>query len=140
MRGYTRVVLMGNMVHDPQLKATPQGKPMLSVAVAVNETRGSGAERKETVHYFDVAMFGKTAENVAAYKHKGDPLLVSGTLAQSRWEDNAGKKRSKVGVIAQEVHFLPRGNGARGDHGAEVPAAVGEVFPGASMGEEEIPF
>jgi single-strand DNA-binding protein len=129
MRGFNKVIIAGNMVHDPEIKETG-GKPRLSVAIAVNYTSGSGTEKKEGVYYFDVTMFGPLAENVAKYKKKGDPLLIEGILVQQRWETDGGQKRSKVGIIARDVQFLNRGGQGQGLAEDEPPP----------VGDEEIPF
>lgn len=124
MRGFNKVIIAGNLVADPEIKET-NGLSRVSVAVAVNYSKKSGETRKEGVYYFDVAMFGAMAENLAKYKKKGDPILVEGSLVQQRWETPEGQKRQKVGIVAREVHFLPRSGQGPG-HEDEPPPMVEE--------------
>ena len=141
MRGFNSVTIAGNIVRDPELN-TEGSTPRLAISVAVNYQSGSGAMKKNGVYYFDVTLFGLSAESTAKYKRKGDPVLVSGMLVQQRWDDKGtGQKRSKVSILAREVHFLNRGIGQPEHPLCDMPGAVADAFPEASpVGEDDILF
>lgn len=106
-------VFMGNLVREPELKHLPSGMAVLETGVAVNKTWKDKAtgEKKEKVAFIDVTWWGRNAENVAKYFHKGDRILVEGELDQDSWTDKAmGAKRSKLKVQGSRFHFLPRGH------------------------------
>ena len=95
------VCLVGNLTRDPELKETPNGKPVLNFTVAVNE-RGN----KEHTNFIPVTCWGKLAELVAEYQTKGNKVVVEGRLHQDNWETEEGEKRSAVKVVAENVDFL----------------------------------
>jgi len=146
MQAFNKVILVGNIVSDPEVKYLSSGMAHVSISLALNSVRGKGAQKKEHVDYIDVAIYDKLAENVAKYRKKGDPILVDGKLAQQRWEDKAtGQKRSKVGVIAWSVLFLNRGQKQdrvfNPDDTGAVPSGVSDAFPDAQLVDEgDIPF
>ncbi|MEK6814087.1 MAG: single-stranded DNA-binding protein [Nitrospirota bacterium] len=133
MASYNKVILMGNLTRDPEVRFTPQGTPVANFSVAVNRKYKQGDELKEEVGFFDVVVFGKQAENCGQYLAKGRSVLVEGRLQQRRWETDDGQKRSKVEVVAQSVQFLSPPGGGRG--GAE---SAPESAEGAA--DEEVPF
>ena len=112
MASYNKVILMGNLTRDPEVRFTPQGTPVANFSVAVNRKYKQGDELKEEVGFFDVVVFGKQAENCGQYLAKGRSVLVEGRLQQRRWETDDGQKRSKVEVVAQSVQFLSPPAGA----------------------------
>lgn len=123
------VCIQGNLTRDPELSYTPKGTALCKFSIAHNEQWG---EKKE-VHYFDVDVWGKTAENVAKFKKKGDAVIVEGTLKQDRWDDKTtGAKRSRVKIVAFKVHFLGggkrEGQGEDGAPGAASAPQQGEDF------------
>lgn len=108
MASYNKVILMGNLTRDPELKYLPSGKAVARIGLAVNRkwTSESG-EKKEEVTFVDVDAFGRTAENVGQYMRKGSALMVEGRLRLDQWDDKkTGEKRSKLGVVADSVQFL----------------------------------
>lgn len=142
MNGISKVIIAGNLVHDPAVKYTDGGAAWCTISVAVNlpKKTASGAWSSE-VHYFDAVVWGRQAEALAQHRKKGDPVLVDGTLTQSRWETNDGQKRSKVVIAARSVNFLPRGKSDAGASGDGIPHNVGQAFPDAEpVADEEIPF
>jgi single-strand DNA-binding protein len=108
MSSYNKVILVGNLTRDPELKYTPKGTAAAKVGMAVNRKwRTETGESKEEVTFVDIDMFGKTAENVAQYMRKGSSMLVEGRLRLDSWDDKqTGQKRSKLGVVAENVQFL----------------------------------
>ncbi|MFM2295298.1 MAG: Helix-destabilizing protein [Verrucomicrobiota bacterium] len=123
MASFNKVILMGNLTRDPELRYTPKGTAIAKIGLAVNRVwTNEAGEKKEEVTFIDVDVFGRTAENVGQYMRKGRPLLVEGRLKLDQWDDKAtGAKRSKLGVIAETVQFLGSPAGEGGAAGA--PAA-----------------
>ena len=123
MASFNKVILVGNLTRDPELRYTPKGMAIAKVGVAVNRnwTSESG-EKKEEVTFVDVDIFGRTAENVAQYMRKGRPILIEGRLRLDQWDDKqTGQKRSKLGVVGEVVQFLGSPGGGGGEGGSEAP-------------------
>jgi len=133
---FNKIILIGNLTKDPELRYSPQGTPVSSFTIAVNSNFKSG-DQKETL-FIDVVVFGKTAEACGQYLSKGRPVLVEGRLRERRWEYE-GQRRSKCEVVAQTVRFLARRE-AQGTS-FETPAATPEDFgpPPEESGDVE-PF
>src|SRR5471032_2008216 len=119
MASFNQVTLLGNLTRDPELRYTPQGVAVCDIALAVNRkfTKKDG-EKVDEVAYVDVTFWNKLAEIAAEFLIKGRPVLVSGRLAQDRWEEEGtGKKRSKLRVVAETLQFL--GSGSKDDTAPE---------------------
>ena len=120
MNSFNRVILLGNLTRDPEVRYIPSGTAVASFAIAVNRRYKQGDEMKDEVSYIDIVVFGKTAENCGQYLNKGDAILVEGRLQQRRWDDkDSGQKRSKVEVVAQTVNFMPKRSGQAAGQGGE---------------------
>ncbi|MBF0318734.1 MAG: single-stranded DNA-binding protein [Nitrospirae bacterium] len=104
---YNKVIFLGNLTRDPELRYSPQGTAVANFAIAINSRTKQGDEWKDEVLFMDVAVFGKQAENCGEYLSKGNGVLVEGRLRERKWEAE-GQKRSKFEVIAQTVRFLPK--------------------------------
>lgn len=102
-----RVMLVGNLTRDPELRQTGSGMSVLSFSLAVNESRKNQSSGKWEDHpnYFDCTMFGKRAEGVSKYLSKGMKIAIDGSLRWSQWERD-GQKRSKVDVIINDLEFI----------------------------------
>ena len=124
MASFNKVILVGNLTRDPELRYTPKGTAIAKIGVAVNRVWTSEAgEKKEEVTFIDVDVFGRTAENVGQYMRKGRPILIEGRLRLDQWDDKqTGQKRSRLGVVAETVQFLGSAQGGGGDGGAPAPA------------------
>ena len=112
MANYNRVILMGNLTRDPELKFTPSGTPVCNFGMAVNRvynTRETG-ERKEEVCFVDVTAWGRESEIVAEYTAKGSPLFIEGRLTFHQWETEDGQRRSKLTVTVERVQLMRHGN------------------------------
>ena len=107
---FNQVTLMGNLVRDPEIKFTDTGNPVGSFSIALNDTwKDKQGERQEYVNYIDCEVWGKTAESISEYFKKGDPIIISGSLKQQRWQDKeTDQKRSKVVVRVHGFTFIPR--------------------------------
>ena len=123
MASFNKVILMGNLTRDPELRYTPKGTAIAKVGLAVNRVwTNEAGEKKEEVTFVDVDIFGRTAENVGQYMRKGRPMLVEGRLKLDQWDDKqTGQKKSRLGVVAETVQFLGSAPGA-GEGGGAAPA------------------
>lgn len=110
MANYNRVVLMGNLCRDPEMRYTSSGMAVASFGLAINRK----SKDKKEVDFFDISAWDKTAELCNQYLEKGSGVLIEGRLKQERWEDDGGNKRSKIVVVASAVQFLSRGQ--KGDN------------------------
>ncbi|MBU1726514.1 MAG: single-stranded DNA-binding protein [Candidatus Omnitrophica bacterium] len=110
MASYNKVLLMGNLTKDPELRYTPQGAAVANLRMAVNRKyRNKNQELKEEVCFITAVVWNKQAETCNQYLHKGSPVFVEGRLQSRSWEDNAGQKRSVIEVRAERVQFLGSG-------------------------------
>jgi single-strand DNA-binding protein len=149
MASINRVVLVGNLTRDPELRQTPNGKSVCTLGLAVNERyKNESGEWVEKPNYFDIVVWGAQAENCERYLSKGRPIAVDGRLSYRSWEAQDGSKRSKVEVIANTVQFL----GSRQESGMSEGAPVTSGAPSglnpdtsdfdspASTNDDDIPF
>ncbi len=104
---FNRIILIGNLTKDPEVRYTPGGTPVATIRLAVTSKYKQGDDMKEDTLFIDAVTFGKQAEIAGQYLSKGSPVLVEGRLRERRWESE-GTQRSKVEVIASSVRFLPR--------------------------------
>src|SRR5262245_22679843 len=121
MANFNKVILVGNLTRDPELRYTPKGMAIAKVGLAVNRNwTNEAGEKKEEVTFVDVDIFGRTAENVAQYMKKGRPILIEGRLKLDQWDDKqTGQKRSRLAVVGEVVQFL--GSPGGGGDGGEAP-------------------
>ncbi len=103
---YSKVILIGRLTKDPELRYTPKGTPVASFGLAVNYKYKQSDEMKEETTFIDIVVFGKLAEFSGQYLNKGSAVIVDGRLQQRRWESD-GQQKSKIEVVAQSVNFLP---------------------------------
>jgi single-strand DNA-binding protein len=125
MASFNKVILVGNLTRDPELRYTPKGTAIAKIGVAVNRVwTNEAGEKKEEVTFVDVDVFGRTAENVGQYMRKGRPILIEGRLRLDQWDDKqTGQKKSKLGVVAETVQFLGSPGEGGGSGGGGAPAA-----------------
>jgi single-strand DNA-binding protein len=127
MANFNKVVLVGNLTRDPELRYTPKGTAIAKIGLAINRVwTNEAGEKKEEVTFVDVDVFGRTAENVGQYMRKGRPILIEGRLKLDQWDDKqTGQKKSRLGVVAETVQFLgsaPGGGEGGGGGGGSAPA------------------
>ena len=115
MASFNKVILMGNLTRDPELRYTPKGTAIAKVGLAVNRVwTNEAGEKKEDVTFVDVDIFGRTAENVGQYMRKGRPILIEGRLKLDQWDDKqTGQKKYMTEVVASDLILL----GGRGEGG-----------------------
>lgn len=107
MTDVNSVVLVGNVVREPDLKYMQNGTAIAVVSIAVNRAKKNpDGTWGDEASFFDVTLFGKTAENLKQYLVKGQKIAVQGSLKQDRWQDQQGNNKSKVGVIADNVQLV----------------------------------
>jgi single-strand DNA-binding protein len=121
MASFNKVILMGNLTRDPELRYTPKGTAVAKIGLAVNRTwTTETGERKEEVSFIDVEAWGRQGEVIAQYVKKGRPLLVEGRLKLDSWEDkNTKQKVSKLKVVLESFSFV---DSNRGDTEGGAPA------------------
>ena len=145
MASFNKVILLGNLTRDPELRYTPQGSAVCEFALALNHvyTNKQTGQKVEEVSFIDIVAWGKTGEICAEYLKKGRQVMVEGRLKQDRWEAQDGKKMSKVRVTAENVQFV--GSRPAGEGGGAAPGGKGGGAPAPEDGpppgqEEDIPF
>ena len=128
MASFNKVILIGNLTRDPELRVTANGNSICKIGLAVNRVYTTkDGERREEVTYVDIDAFGKQAEVINKYMRKGRPLFVEGRLKFDQWESE-GQKRSKLGVVLDKFEFL----GGRDDNdGAQSAAGYEKSSPPA---------
>ena len=130
MASFNKVILIGNMTADPELKQTASGVSVCSFTIAVNRRVAKAEQAQQTVDFINIVTWRQSAEFVSRYFKKGNPILVCGQLQTRTWTDNQGQKRYATEVVADEVSFVaPSGAGTPG--GA---APQGDVYAPAAYG------
>lgn len=121
MASYNKVLLMGNLTKDPEIRYTPQGTAVANLRLAVNRRfRDKNKELKEEVCFVTAVVWDKQAETCNQYLHKGSPVFIEGRLQSRSWEDNEGKKRNVIEVKVERAQFLGRGVKVQANASAEV--------------------
>jgi single-strand DNA-binding protein len=152
MASFNKVILLGNLTRDPEVRYTPKGSAVADLGIAVNRvyTTDSGEKREETT-FVDVTFWGRTAEVAGEYLKKGRPVFVEGRLQLDSWEDKtSGQKRSKLKVIGETMQLLggrPGGGGGDAEESAGSSRATGgksttppSKSAPAKPDDDEIPF
>ncbi|MCE5302081.1 MAG: single-stranded DNA-binding protein [Planctomycetaceae bacterium] len=160
MASFNRVILVGNLTRDPELRYLASGTAVTDIGLAVSDRRKSAnGEWIEETTFVDVTLWGRTAEVVSEYLSKGSPVLIEGRLKLDSWETQDGQKRSKLKVVGERMQMLGgKGQGGGSEGGGSRPAArpaarnnnaysqaapSDEVFdapPAEPAGGDDIPF
>jgi single-strand DNA-binding protein len=154
MANYNRVILLGNLTKDPELRYTPKGTAIAKLGLAVNRVwTNEAGEKNEEVTFVDVDVFGRTAENCGQYLAKGRPVMVEGRLKLDQWDDKTpGQKRQRLGVVAENIQFIgqrdQRDAGLKSEKTAspatddpnEVPLSAKPGAPGEPPESDDVPF
>lgn len=138
MASFNKVLLIGNLTRDPEVRATPKGTTVCSFSLAMNRRyRTEGGEDRDETTFVDIESYGKQAELIGKYLSKGRPLMVEGRLKLDSWEKN-GEKRSRLKVVMENFQFM----GGRDENGASDYDSVSPARRSSSSVEEddEIPF
>jgi len=152
MASFNKVILLGNLTRDPEVRYTPKGSAVCDLGVAVNRvyTTDSG-EKREEVTYVDVVLWARLAEIAGEYLKKGRPIFIEGRLQMDTWDDKqTGQKRTRLRVVGESMQLLgsrPAGTGAAAETAGEDRQMSGKTStpPSKSAGpsqpdEDEIPF
>jgi len=146
MASLNKVMLIGNLTRDPEIRYTPKGQAVTDIGLAVNRVYSTeNGEKREEVTFIDITLWGRTAEVVHQYCKKGRPLFVEGRLHLDTWDDKqTGQKRSKLKVIADGIQLLGsregggEGSGANASYGAQ-PASSGGAAPARPAPQRSAP-
>lgn len=148
MASFNKVILLGNLTRDPEVRYTPKGSAVCDLGIAVNRsyTLDSG-EKREEVTFVDVVLWSRLAEIAGEYLKKGRPIFIEGRLQLDTWDDKqSGQKRSKLRVIGETMQLLggrPPGAGGTAEGGESRPSKTSPPPKAAEKGEpddDEIPF
>jgi single-strand DNA-binding protein len=138
---FNKIILVGNLGRDPELRYTPQGTPVCSFTVATNEKRKDRAgEAQDFTTWFRITLWGRQAETASQYLTKGRPVYIEGRLRLEEWTDRDGKQRYTLEVHATDMQFI---GGGRADEvtatgGKQAPADT--ASPEADLSDDDIPF
>lgn len=140
MAGVNKVILVGNLGRDPELRFTPNGgQPVANFTLATSESfNNKSGEREERTEWHRIVVWGKTAEHCANYLAKGRQVYIEGKLQTREWEDKDGQKRRTTEVVAHTVQFLGKREG--GAAGRESYDGGGNEPPPTPVGGDDIPF
>lgn len=149
MASFNRVVLVGNLTRDVELRHTPNNTAVTDIAIAVNERVKKNDQWVDEVHFFDITLWGRLAEIAAEYLSKGSSVLVEGRLKLDRWEQD-GQKRSKIKIVGEKMQMLGGGRGGSGggggsseSHSAQ-PSPANDSYDSApaqsAPPQDEVPF
>ena len=144
MASFNRVILLGNVTRDPEVRYTTGGTAVTELGLAVNRfwTDKSTNERKEETTFVDVTLWGRTAEVAGEYLSKGRPVLVEGRLQLDQWEDKeSGQKRSRLRVVGETMQLLSSGRPDAAGASSETPKhqAPGKTFTARDQPDEHRP-
>lgn len=142
MASLNKVMLIGNLTRDPELRYTPSGAAVAELGLAVNREYTKDGQRVKDVCFIDITTWSATAENCAKYLTKGSPLFVEGRLQMDSWENKQGEKRTKLKVVAERVQFLGAPRGERAPSGAPAASPAGTA-PQPAQNEhpgDDVPF
>jgi single-strand DNA-binding protein len=136
MADINHVILVGRLTRNAELKYTNNGAAVCKFGLAINQRRKKDDQWVDESHFFDVVLWGKTAESLNQYLVKGKQIGVEGQLRQNRWEQD-GQARSKVEIHATNIQLL--GSGTGGKAGGTAPESMGGAAPESRSGGAEIP-
>jgi single-strand DNA-binding protein len=122
MASYNRVILVGNLTRDPELRYIPSGTAVADIGLAINDRRkNANGEWVDETTFVDVTLWARQAEVASEYLSKGAPVLIEGRLQLDTWETNDGQKRSKLKVVGQRMQMLSTRSGGGGGGGTGRP-------------------
>jgi single-strand DNA-binding protein len=139
---FNKIILVGNLGRDPELRYTPQGTPVCSFTVATNEKRKDKAgEAQDFTTWFRVTLWGRQAETASQYLTKGRPVYIEGRLRLEEWTDRDGKSRSTLEVHATDMQFI---GGTRGDESnvsfSKAASPTERASSEPELSDDDIPF
>lgn len=137
MANLNKVMLIGNLVADPELRYTPKGTAVTDLRLAVNRVRSNEqGQRQEETTYLDVTLWARQAEIACQYLNKGRAVFIEGRLQTETWEDkNSGQKRSKLKIVGENMQFI---GGGGGGSRSESPAPEAAAQPQGGSAADEV--
>ena len=136
-RGLNKVMIIGHLGKDPEMRYTPSGRPVTTYTVAVSRSWNSAdGERHTETEWFNIVAWGNLAEICKQYLTKGQQVYIEGRLQTSRWDDKEGQKHTSVEIVANEMMML--GDRRDANHGSEEQSTSAEAEPATA--EDEFPF
>ncbi len=144
-----RVILIGRLTKDPELRYTPSGTGVANFSIANNRSYAVSGEKKEQVSYFDCIAWSKLGEIITEYCKKGQKIAVEGRLQQRRWDDQEGNKRSKIEMVVENFQFLSSKGSGGDDYPQESNTRSSGSMPNLNnngniddnpFSDDEIPF
>ena len=147
-----KIILIGNLTRDPELRSLPSGVKVCSFSLATNRVwKDKNGVRQESADYHNIVVFGRQAETVAQYMKKGSSMLVEGRMQTRSWDDKtSGEKKYRTEVVADRTQFGPKGSGGGSSAGASATGAgkgsaenqeVDSIeYPEEDINPEDIPF
>jgi len=153
MASFNRVVLVGNLTKDIELRHTKNNTAVTDISIAVNERVKKNEQWVDEAHFFDITLWGRLAEIAAEYLSKGSSVLIEGRLKHDRWEQD-GQKRSKVGIVGEKMQMLGSKGGGGGSNsssgsnyssspsssGADSSSSYQQPEQASSPPQDEVPF
>lgn len=145
MPNYNKVILMGNLTRDPETRVTPNGTTICKIGMAINRKwKDTNGVAKEEATYIDCDAFGRTAEILAKWTSKGNPVMVEGRLRNDQWDDKkTGEKRSKTSVTIESVQLISTPSDARHGQTDTLPgqnAATERPTASEAHLDDDVPF
>ena len=144
---FNKIIIVGNLGRDPELRYTPQGTPVCSFTIASNERRkDKSGEVQDITTWFRGTLFGQRAETFAQYLTKGKPVYVEGRLRQEVWTDREGKERTTLEINVTDFNFVGNGNGngaggaSAGNEGRAKSKSGSSGESDADISDDDIPF
>jgi single-strand DNA-binding protein len=139
MASYNRVILVGNLTRDPELRYIPSGTAVTEIGLAVNDRRKTAnGEWVDETTFIDITLWGRTAEVASEYLNKGSSVLIEGRLKLDTWEKD-GKKNSKLRVVGERMQMLGGRGGGGGGGGPRTPSAKQGAAQTAAPDEMDAP-
>ena len=131
---FNKIIVVGNLGRDPELRYTPQGTPVTSFSLATNERETRGGEKHDVTTWFDVTLFGRQAEVASQYLAKGKQVYVEGRFRSEEWTDRDGNKRVTNKIKGSDMQLIDRVQG--GEQSMSAAAGAGASGGGAGAAEE----
>ena len=139
---FNRIIIVGNLGRDPELRYTPQGTPVCSFNLATNERRKDKAsgENQDIVTWFRVTLWGRQAETASQYLTKGRPVYIEGRLRVEEWTDRDGKPRHTLEVHGTDMQFIGGGNQERREETPPQSAPSQQAPASQEFNDDDVPF
>ena len=136
MASFNKVILIGNLTRDPEVKTLPKGTAVCNISMAVNRRwKNEAGDDKEDVYFADCKAFGKQAETIGQWVKKGHPLMIEGRLTREEWDDKkTGEKKSATRIMIESFQFL------KGREESASPSAKPAAAPKPDLDADDLPF